>query len=69
MADASAGLCQDLDQDAEGAIVLVCGLHDAQHIGIGQDRAPRRLRVAEALEAEAESLAVGDAVVERRGQL
>ena len=49
LADASAGLRQDLDQDAEGAILLICGLHDAQHVSIGQHHAAGVLAAGQAL--------------------
>ena len=39
LADASTGLRQDLNQDAEGAIVFVAAWHDAQDVGLRQNHA------------------------------
>jgi len=49
--DPRAGLREYLDQHAEGAILLICGLNDAQHVGIGQHHAAGVLAAGQALEA------------------
>ena len=65
LADASAGLRQDLNQDAEGAIVFVCDLHDAQHVSIGQHHTAGVLAARQAFKPRPKGIAVGDAIIER----